>query len=72
VENVRWTAMNSYADNDRERLQTGIRRQMGAEMTTRFLRSLPLFRTVETLPDHLRDMLAKLDEQDHRAVGGKR
>ncbi|MBE7182934.1 MAG: hypothetical protein INR68_00840 [Methylobacterium mesophilicum] len=64
--------MNSYADNDRESLKTGIRRQMGAETTTRFLRSLPLFRTVETLPDHFRDMLAKLDEQERHAVGGKR
>lgn len=72
MENVCWTAMNSYADNDRERSKTSVRRQMGAEATTRFLRSLPLFRTVETLPDHLRDMLTRLDEQERRAVGGKR
>lgn len=54
--------MNGHAKSERERLCDGIRREMGGEMTTRFLRSLPLFRTVETLPDHFRDLLDRLDE----------
>jgi len=38
-----------------------VRRQFGAEATRRFLHTLPAFRTEVGIPDHLGELLDRLD-----------
>jgi hypothetical protein len=45
----------------REGLAADIRRQLGTEATTRFLRTLPAFRIEADIPDHFRELLDRLD-----------
>lgn len=42
-----------------------IRRQAGDHATRRFLRSLPTFRVVSDLPDHLRQLLDRLERAEN-------
>jgi len=65
-----FTAMNRQA-NAQERLSASIRREAGSETTTRFLRSLPMFASVEPLPAYFRHLLERLDAQE-QGKGGAR
>jgi hypothetical protein len=56
----------------RERLPADIRRQLGTEATTRFLRTLPTFRTESDIPDRLRELLDRLDAMEAGTVSGGR
>lgn len=40
------------------------RHAFGDRMTTRFLRTLPAFRVVHDIPDHLADLLERLEEAE--------
>lgn len=63
MENKVNAAMNVQS-NRQERLSASIRRHAGSETTTRFMRSLPAFATVEPLPAYLRQLLDRLDVQE--------
>lgn len=53
-------------------LATEVRRQFGAEAMTRFLRSLPTFRTETDTPDRFRQLLDRLDGLEGKSVGVRR
>jgi hypothetical protein len=55
-----------------ERLATEVRRQFGAEAVTRFMRTLPAFRTEADIPDRLRELLDRLDGAEDSDVGWRR
>ena len=55
-----------------ERLATEVRRQFGAEAMTRFLRTLPAFRTEADIPDRFRELLDRLDGAEGGDVGWRR
>ena len=55
-----------------ERLATEVRRQFGAEAVTRFMRTLPAFRTEADLPDRFRELLDRLDGAEDNDVGWRR
>ncbi|RWC33059.1 MAG: hypothetical protein EOS27_04330 [Mesorhizobium sp.] len=55
-----------------ERLATEIRRQFGAEAVTRFLRTLPAFRTEADIPERFRELLDRLDRAEGRDVSWRR
>ncbi|CCV05328.1 conserved hypothetical protein [Mesorhizobium metallidurans STM 2683] len=58
------TTRNNAARNKSERregLDADIRRQFGTEATTRFLRTLPAFRTELDIPDRFKELLDRLD-----------
>ena len=55
-----------------ERLATEVKRQFGAETMTRFLRTLPAFRTEADIPERFRELLDRLDEAKGREVGWRR
>ncbi|MFC3325488.1 hypothetical protein [Mesorhizobium cantuariense] len=55
-----------------ERLATEVKRQFGAETMTRFLRTLPAFRTEADIPERFRELLDRLDEAKGRDVGWRR
>jgi len=55
-----------------ERLATEVRRQFGAEAVTRFLRTLPAFRTETDIPDRLRELLDRLDGVEDSDAGWSR
>ena len=55
-----------------ERLATEVKRQFGAETMTRFLRTLPAFRTEADIPERFRELLDRLDEAKDRDVGWRR
>jgi hypothetical protein len=55
-----------------EALATEVRRQFGAETVTRFLRTLPAFRTEADLPDRFRELLDRLDGAEGGDVGLRR
>ena len=55
-----------------ERLATEVRRQFGAEAVTRFLRTLPAFRTEADIPDRLRELLDRLDGVEDSDAGWRR
>jgi hypothetical protein len=55
-----------------ERLATEVRRQFGAEAVTRFLRTLPAFRTETDIPDRLRELLDRLDGVEDSDAGWRR
>ena len=55
-----------------ERLATEVRRQFGAEAMTRFLRTLPAFRTEADIPDRFRELLDRLDGAEDGDVGWRR
>jgi hypothetical protein len=46
-----------------------VRRQFGAEAMTRFLRTLPTFRTEADIPDRFRELLERLDGAENDYVG---
>lgn len=56
------TRNNAARDNGerRESLDADIRRQFGTEATTRFLRTLPAFRTELDIPDRFKELLDRL------------
>ncbi|MEO5756827.1 MAG: hypothetical protein ABIQ51_08225 [Mesorhizobium sp.] len=56
----------------REGLATEIRRQFGNEATTRFLRTLPAFRTEADIPDQFRQLLDRLDGIEGSMASGGR
>ncbi|QPC90861.1 hypothetical protein [Mesorhizobium sp. INR15] len=56
----------------REGLATEIRRQFGNQATTRFLRTLPAFRTEGDIPDQFRELLERLDGIESSTPGGGR
>lgn len=53
------------------KLATDIKRQFGEEATTRFLRTLPAFKVVSDLPEHLRQLLERLEETEASGNGGR-
>jgi hypothetical protein len=55
-----------------EELAADVRRQFGTEATTRFLRTLPAFRTEADIPDHFRELLDRLDGIEASLAGGER
>ncbi|MCZ8547106.1 hypothetical protein OOJ09_23195 [Mesorhizobium qingshengii] len=55
-----------------EGLAAEVKRQFGAESTTRFLRTLPAFRTEADIPDRFRKLLDRLDGAESSAAGGRR
>lgn len=55
-----------------EKLAAEVKRQFGAESTTRFLRTLPAFRTEADIPDRFRKLLDRLDGVESSAAGGGR
>ncbi|UVK47417.1 hypothetical protein BPNPMPFG_003190 [Mesorhizobium sp. AR07] len=55
-----------------ERLATEVRRQFGAEAMTRFLRTLPAFRTEADIPDRFRELLDRLDGAEDGDIGLRR
>ncbi|MFD2054481.1 hypothetical protein ACFSQT_15705 [Mesorhizobium calcicola] len=55
-----------------ERLAAEVRRQFRAEAVTRFLRTLPAFRTEADIPDRLRELLDRLDGAEDGNVGWRR
>ncbi|MER8374142.1 hypothetical protein [Mesorhizobium sp. M1409] len=55
-----------------ERLATEVRRQLGAEAVTRFMRTLPAFRTEADIPDRFRKLLDRLDGAEKSDVGWRR
>jgi hypothetical protein len=55
-----------------ERLAAEVRRQFGAEAMTRFLRTLPAFRTEANTPDRLRELLDRLDGVEDGDIGWRR
>ncbi|TPK89919.1 hypothetical protein [Mesorhizobium sp. B2-4-17] len=55
-----------------ERLATEVRRQFGAEAMTRFLRTLPAFRTEADIPDRFRQLLDRLDRLEDGDVSWRR
>lgn len=69
------TTRNNAARNNgerREELGADIRRQFGAEATTRFLRTLPAFRTEFDIPDRFQELLDRLDSIERSvAVSGR-
>ncbi len=57
----------------KEGLAADIRRQFGAEATKRFLRTLPAFRTEDSIPDRFRELLDRRDiAEGGNAAGGGR
>jgi hypothetical protein len=56
----------------RESLAADIKRQFSTDATTRFLRTLPAFRTEADIPDHLRELLERLDGVEASMAGDKR
>lgn len=52
-------------------LARDIRRQAGDRATRRFLRSLPSFKVVTELPEHLRNLLEQLESVDPTAGRSK-
>ena len=56
----------------RESLAGDIRRQLSTEATTRFLRTLPAFRTEADIPDHFKELLDRLDGVEGSLAGGDR
>lgn len=55
-----------------EKLATEVRRQFGAEAMTRFLRTLPSFRTEAEIPDRFRELLDRLDGVEDGDIGWRR
>ncbi|WP_214476167.1 NepR family anti-sigma factor [Mesorhizobium sp. dw_380] len=55
-----------------KRLATEVRRQLGAEAMTRFLRTLPAFRIEADIPDRFRDLLDRLDRVENEEAGWQR
>ena len=56
----------------REELAADIKRKMGTEATKRFLRTLPAFRLQADLPEHLRELLDRLEGAEASVAGGER
>jgi hypothetical protein len=56
----------------REGLAANIRHQFGSEATTRFLRTLPAFRTETDIPDRFRELLDRLDGMEGSIMDGGR
>ncbi|RUZ71333.1 hypothetical protein EN943_34005 [Mesorhizobium sp. M7A.F.Ca.US.006.01.1.1] len=55
-----------------EVLAIEVRRQLGGEAMTRFLRTLPAFRTEADIPDRLRELLDRLDGAERGDIGWRR
>ena len=55
-----------------EGLAAEVRRQFGAETVTRFLRTLPAFRTEADIPDRFRELLDRLDGAEDGDAGWRR
>ena len=64
--------MNGNNDNSRATLANDIRRQVGTETTKRLLRTLPGFRVEKEVPEHLNDLLDRLDNVEMKKAGGAR
>lgn len=58
--------------NKREELAADIKRQMGTEATKRFLRTLPAFHLQAELPEHLRELLDRLDGAEAGVAASER
>ncbi|MFK0688977.1 hypothetical protein ACFX5Q_12320 [Mesorhizobium sp. IMUNJ 23033] len=56
----------------REELAADIKRQVGTETTKRFLRTLPAFRLQADLPEHLRELLDRLDGAEASVAASER
>lgn len=56
----------------REGLDADVRRQFGTEATTRFLRTLPAFRTELDIPDRFKELLDRLDGIEGSLATGRR
>lgn len=69
------TTRSNAARNKSERpegLDADIRRQFGTEATTRFLRTLPAFRTDLDIPDRFKELLDRLDGIEGSLATGQR
>ena len=60
--------MARNTENRQDRLAGDIRRQFGDLSTTRFLRAMPAFRVVSDIPDHLRQLLDRLEASERQAT----
>ncbi len=56
----------------RERDISAIRHPFGNGMTTRFLRALPAFKVVDDLPEHLRELLDRLENAERERTSDGR
>ncbi|OQM76157.1 hypothetical protein [Manganibacter manganicus] len=52
--------MAGSSANKHDRLSAEIRRQFGDEATSRFVQTLPTFKVVADIPEHMRTLLKKL------------
>ncbi|RJT40304.1 hypothetical protein D3227_09995 [Mesorhizobium waimense] len=64
--------MTGNKRNRREELAADIKRQVGTETTKRFLRTLPAFRLQADLPEHLRELLDRLDGAEASVAASER
>ena len=55
-----------------EGLAAEVKRQFGAEATTRFMLTLPAFRTEDYIPDRFRKLIDRLDCVESSTAGGGR
>jgi hypothetical protein len=62
--------MPQNGQNDMDGLAATIRRQVGAERMTRYLRSLPQFSLSDHIPDEFGRLLCELDRAEARARRG--
>lgn len=54
------------------RLAADVRRQFGAEATTRFLRNLPAFHAEADVPDRFKELLDRLDKVENGNTNWRR
>jgi len=52
-----------------DRLAADIRRQFTDLSTARFLHAMPAFRVVSDIPDHLKELLDRLETSEGQAAG---
>lgn len=56
--------MVAHNDKEHRTLAADIKRQLGDRSTRRFLHAMPAFKPVTDIPDHLRRLLDRLEEQE--------
>ena len=56
--------MTSSSTKRQDRLSADIRRQIGDRAISRLMQAMPAFRVVTDIPDHLRELLDRLEERE--------
>jgi hypothetical protein len=65
--------MTTQQNGKRRECHTGSKRHpFGDRTTTRFLRTLPSFRVVHDLPDHLSELLKRLEQAEQSETPKRR